>query len=374
LLSKSGNGNKWELAFDQGTIYGVEELAAIMKALNEGAATTSYQVREFERQFATYVGAGHGVAANSWGGAAHLLAILMDFQPGDEVIVPAMTFQAAANIFIREGAKVVFADVDPRTFTIDPQNVKDKITSKTKAVIAAHMCGQPCDLDPISAIANQSGIMVIQDAAHAPGAEYNGKKLGELGDFVIYSFQQDKNLSTLGEGGMVVTNNKEWAENMRKLRGHGRGQFIGISSRMTDTQAAVGIVQLTKLERHNRIRRELAYYLNKQLAGIDGLVTPFERPGVKHSYHLYNILVEPRSLGKSRDDLLRLLWEKRAILVARHYYPALNCLAAYKNLGYGEGECPVAEDLASRVLTLPLSPRFIETDMDELAGGIKEVI
>jgi perosamine synthetase len=234
MLSSKLVENKWELAHAYGTVYGIEEARAMVEVLSEWAPTTNKNVREFEKKFSASVGAQYGVASNSWVGAAHALAIMLDIRKGDEFIVPAVTFQASANIFAREGARIVFAEVDPKTFNIDPGKLEEKITLKTRAIVAVHMCGQPCDMDAILEIANRRGIIVIQNAAHAPGALYQGKGLGELGNCVIYSFHQSKNMSTLGEGGLIVTNDKEWASNMKKIREHGAGSYIGISNRMTD--------------------------------------------------------------------------------------------------------------------------------------------
>ena len=185
MLSARWSENKWELAHQFGTIYGVEEAHAMMEVLNDWAPTCGRNVRKFEERFASHEGAKHAVAASSWVGAAHLAAIVMDIKPGDEIIVPAITFHASANIFVREGAKIVFAESDPGTFNLDTGKLEEKITSRTKAIVAVHMCGQPCDMEPILEIAERHNVLVIQDAAHAPGAEYHGKKLGEMGDFAV---------------------------------------------------------------------------------------------------------------------------------------------------------------------------------------------
>lgn len=366
--------NKWELAQFFGTVYGVEEARAMMEVLNEWAPTNNRHVREFETRYAEFVGARYGVAANSWVGAAHLLAILLEIQKGDEFIVPAITFQASANIFHREGAKIVFAEVDPRTFNLDPARLEAKITPKTKAIVAVHMCGQPCDMDAINQIARRHNLVVIQDAAHAPGAMYHGKKLGELSDFVLYSFHQSKNMSTLGEGGMVVTHKKEWFEKMKRFRAHGAGMYIGISCRMTEVQGAVGLIQMNRLPQHNETRRRLAYYLNQQLSAIEGFSVPAEIPDVHHVYHIYNVLMDPGVLGIERSELIRKLWAVKRIMVGTQYYPTVNCLPAYAPFGHGKGECPIAEEVSARLVSLPISPRFGEADMDELVEGIKDVI
>jgi len=374
MLSSRWSENKWKLSHQFGTIYGVEEAQAMLEVLNDWAPTCGKRVQEFEDKFAAHEGGKHAIATNSWVGAAHLVAIVLDLHPGDEIVAPAITFHASTNIFVREGAKIVFAESDPRTFNLDPEKLEEKITAKTRAVMPVHMCGQPCDMDPILDIARKHNLVVIQDAAHAPGAEYHGKKLGEIGDFVIYSFQQSKNMSTLGEGGIVVTNDDQAAEKMRKLRSHGGGDYPGINSRMPDVQGAVGLVQLERLDRHNEIRRRLAYYLNELLADLEGITPPYEIPDVKHVYHLYNTLVDEKIIGMTRDEFIEALWEKEGIKAITQYYPTVNCLPGYKAMGHGDGECPISEETASKIVTLPLCPRFDESDMEELVEGVKRVI
>jgi perosamine synthetase len=373
VLSPRLQENKWDLPHSFGSVYGVEEAQAMLEVLNDWAPTNNKRVREFEQRFASFVGGRYGVATNSWGGGAHLVAIMLDLKEGDEIIVPALAMQATANLFVREGAKIVFAEINPRTFNVDPARLEAKITAKTRAIIVVHMCGQPCDLEPLARIAQKHGLYLIQDAAHAPGALYKGKGLGEYGDFVIYSFHQAKNLCTLGEGGMVVTHNREWAEKMKRLRGHGAGLYIGLSNRMTEVQAAVGLVQMARIETHNATRRRLSYYLNGLLADIDGLETPYEIPDIFHVYHLYNVVIDEGRLGFTRNEFLKCLWKLKKIMVIS-YYPTVNCLPAYQELGHGAGECPVAEEVTARTIVLPLSPRFTEADMEELAAGVKDMV
>lgn len=366
--------NKWKHALFNGTEYGFEEANAVLKVINEWAPTNNINVKEFEKEFAEFAGGGYGVSANSWVGAAQLLAIMLEFKSGDEVIVPALTFQASSNIFIREGAKIVFADSDPRTFNIDPIKLESLITNRTRAIVVVHMCGQSCDMDAINKIAGKYNIPVIQDAAHAVGALYKGKPLAQLSDYVLYSFHQSKNMSTLGEGGMLVTADESMALDMKKIRTHGSGLFAGISSRMTDMQGAVGLIQLKRVVVQNEKRREVAHYMSERLSQIPGITPPYEIPEVVHTYHLYNILIEPEIIGISRDELLKKLWTKKKIMTGKQYSPTVNCLEAYKEIGYGKGLCPVAEDMSERLLSLPISFKFTNADVDELVDGIVDVI
>ncbi len=366
--------NVYQNAFTHGTDYGLEEAAEVTKLIQQGAPTNARYVKRFEKEFANYVGAQYGVATNSWVGAAQLLTILLEIKDGDEIIVPAFTFQASANIFYKAGAKIVFADCDSNTFNIDPQKVEEKINSNTRAIVAVHMCGQPCDMNELISIAKKYNILIIQDVAHAPGATYQGRKLGELSDFAIYSFHQTKNMSTLGEGGMIVTNNIEYAEKMRRLREHGAGIYIGISSRMTEIQAAVGLIQLQKLYTHNMGRRKSAYYLNEYLKDIPGIKVPVEIKNVFHTYHLYNIIIEEEMIKMSRDEFIAKLWTKKKIMATTQYHPTVNCLPAYKKVGHGKGECPIAEELSKKVVTLPITYRYMNEEIAYLATSIKELV
>lgn len=366
--------NKWKHALFNGTEYGFEEANAVLKVINEWAPTNNINVKAFEKEFAEFAGGGYGVSANSWVGAAQLLAIILQFKPGDEVIVPALTFQASSNIFIKEGAKIVFADSDPRTFNIDPFKLESLITDRTRAIVVVHLCGQPCDMDAINKIAGKYDIPVIQDAAHAVGALYKGKPLTQLSEYVLYSFHQSKNMSTLGEGGMLVTANESMSLDMKKIRTHGSGLFAGISSRMTDMQGAVGLIQLKRVVGQNEKRREVAHYMTERFLQVPGITPPYENPEIVHTYHLYNILMAPEVIGMSRDELLKKLWIKKKIMVGKQYSPTVNCLEAYQEIGYGKGLCPVAEDMSERLLSLPISFKFTKSDVDELVDGIVDVI
>lgn len=373
MLSPSAEENKWVFPHSYGTIYGSEEPQAVLEAMMEGAQSNGKKVKLFEKKFAELVDGKYGVATNSWGSAAQIVAILMDLKETDEIIVPAWTMSASANFFVREGAKIVFAEVNPNTFTIDPDKLEEKITEHTKAICIVHMCGQPCDLDRIQSIAKKHNLLIIQDAAHAPGARYKGNGLGKYGDFVIYSFHQAKNMCTLGEGGMVVTNNKEWADKLGKLRMHGMGEYIGISCKMTEVQAAVGLEQIKKLPGQNAKRRELSYYLNSLLQDQDKLIVPYELPDVEHTYHLYSLKINKEKTSITKDEITRYLWTKKRIM-AIAYYPTVNCLPVYKEMGHGEGECPITEEVAANTIVLPMNPRYTKEDMEILANGVKEVL
>lgn len=370
----NGTINKWEKAQKFGCNYGREEMEAVINVIRNGAYTNGTKVRQFEKKFADYVGSDYAVAANSWVGAMNMLTIALNISSEDEIIVPALTFQASANIFKLSGAKIVFADVNRRTFNIEEKQLESLITPKTKAIVVVHMCGQPANMIPIVNIAKKYNLTIIQDAAHAHGALYMNKKLGEIGDYIVYSFHQGKNMSTLGEGGMIVTNNKSIADDMRKIRAHGAGEFLGISSRMTEAQGAVGLIQLNKIEENNKKRRELAYYLSDKLSHIDGIETPYELPNVYHVYHIYNILLNRDILNISRDDLIKELWIKGRIMAAKQYFPTVNNLIAYREIGYTDMICPNAEEISRQLVSLPVSPSLEKADMDEIIQCIEFII
>lgn len=365
--------NKWEQPHFYGSIYGLEEASALLEVLSEGAPTNGKRVREFEKQFSHYVGAEYGVATNSWGGAAHIVAISLDIQEGDEFIVPAIAMSASANFFVREGAKIVFAESDPKTFNIDPKKLEKYITPKTRAIVAVHMCGQPVEMDSIMEIAKKHNLVVIQDAAHAPGALYKGNALGKYGDYSIYSFHQAKNMCTLGEGGMVVVNDKDIAIKLSKIRVHGSGEYIGVSNKMTDIQAAVGLIQLQRLPIHTEIRRKLAYYLNELLSGIEGISIPYELDDIYHVYHLYNIILDEEKVGITKKEFIERLWRKSRIM-SISYSPTVNCLNSYKKLGHYEGECPISEKIALTSIVFPIAPWFCKEEMFEISQAIKAVL
>lgn len=366
--------SKWSLSHSFGTIYGVEEASAMLEVLTNWAPTSGPKVNEFEQKFAEYIGAKHALAVNSCASALHLAAIVIGIESGDEVIVPTLTFHASANVFAFQGAKIVFTESDPRTFNIDRTKIKQKVTDKTKVIVAVHMCGQPCEMDSINEIAKEKGIVVIEDAAHALGAVYKDRKVGTLSDIAAFSFQQCKNMSTLGEGGMIVTDNDEYAEKIKLYRSHGSGIYSGLNYRMTDVQGAVGVVQLDRIERHNEIRRKLAHYLTNLLKEVNGINPPYEMKNIKHAYHLYNTLVEPDIINMNRDTFIKKLLDEEGIKAITQYYPPIHLLKPYQKLGHQEGECPITEEFTKRIVTLPLCPRLTFEDMKFMVDAIKRVI
>ncbi|HEV8718697.1 MAG TPA: DegT/DnrJ/EryC1/StrS family aminotransferase [Candidatus Binatia bacterium] len=374
LKSARDHDNRWGLCHGYGTVYGIEETAEIFEVLLNWAPTNDAKTREFEQAFARYSGARHAIAVSSCFAALHLAAVTLGIGPGDEVLVPPLTFVATANAFAIQGARVRFVDVDPVFLNMDPQRIDSLLTERTRAIIPVDLYGCPCDMDSIMEIGRKHGIPVIEDAAHTVGAKYKGRAVGSLADITAFSFQRAKNMSTLGEGGMITTDNPEWADRMTALRQHGGGQHIGLNYRMTDVQAAVGLVQLShRLDKFNEHRRRLAQRYNERLAEIDGVVLPAAPPYVNHAFHLYSIRIDERKVGVSRDEIIRRMKEEFDI-VCIVQYPCVHLLDTYRKLGHAERECPIAEAEAAKIITLPIGPRLDYADIDFVVDALKKVV
>jgi perosamine synthetase len=387
-----------ELEYGHGSAYGPEEEAALGEVLRANAPSCGPKVKEFEEAFAAYCGAAHGLAVTSGTAGLQLAAIAARVGPGDDVITTPLTWISTANAAALQGARVVFADVDPRTLNVDPASIAERITERTKAIIVVHLYGQCCDMDPIMELARARDILVIEDCAHAPGAEYKGRRAGTLGDIGVFSFHQQKNIVTLGEGGMLTTNRRDLYERMLSFRSlccltydpkgkylpldeskHPMGKRywyldfddIGFNFRMTDAQAATGLAQLPKLEGFNARRIEIANQYCEQLRGIRGLATPYVSPDVKHVFHIYCILVE-REFGLSKEDFMWELYTGKRIKVWSHYMP-IHLTTAYRKLGHQEGECPVAEALYHKYVSLPIHPRMTDASIAYVTDSIREL-
>jgi perosamine synthetase len=290
-----------------------EETARVVDCLKSGwISSQGKYIPEFEEAFAAFCGSRYGVATSNGTTALHLALLTLGIGPGDEVIVPALSFIATANVVVYTGARPVFADVDEETWTLDPDQLPALINERTKAVIPVHLYGHPAHMEPILAVARRHGLWVIEDAAEAHGAEYRGKKVGALGDMGCFSFYGNKIIST-GEGGMLVTDNPEWAEKARILRDHGMSRkkkywhpVIGYNFRMTNLQAAIGLGQMQKLQRLIEIKRDLADRYRKGLDGREGLRIQGEAPWAKSVFWLFS-LVFGSARGKTRDELIAYL-------------------------------------------------------------------
>jgi len=356
-------------------VLGREELEAVRRVFGSGVLVQGERIRLFEKEFAEYIGVKHAVALANGTLALDTALKALRIGPGDEVVTSAFSFIASSNCVLFQGAKPVFADIDPRSFNIDPSDVAEKITAKTRAIIPVHLFGQPAEMNALKEIAEDNGIALVEDAAQAHGAEYKGLKVGGFGDIGCFSFYATKNMTT-GEGGMITTNNSELAGKARLLRDHGdAGKYhhiiLGYNYRMSEASAAVGSVQLRKLDKSNERRRENAEALTKEIKKIHGLKPPYVRDDVRHVFYQYVVRVE-EDYPMQRDKLAERL-RKKGVGVAVHYPTPVYGQTLYKELGYGKTLCPVAEDTCKRVLSLPVHPSVTKEDITYIVDVLKEV-
>ena len=351
-------------------VIGEEESKAVEGVLYSGMLTQGEAVKRFEDAFSAYLGVKNSVACSNGTVALDLALKAIDIGPGDEVITPAFTFIATANAILYQGSKPVFADVDPRTFNIDPQDLQEKITTKTKAIIGVHLYGQPFDLRAVQQICEDHHLVLIEDCAQAHGAEFNGRKVGGFGTG-CFSFYPTKNMTT-GEGGMITTNDDRLAAKLRLMRNHGdTGKYnhviLGYNYRMTNIQGAIGLVQLKSLDRFNQKRIENAEFLNESLKAR-GLTTPFRDSRVRHVYNQYVVRVED-GFSASREKLMEYLGSK-GIGCAVHYPKPVYRQPLYQQLGLDRVVCPVAEDVSQRVMSLPVHPSLSQEDLEYIAKTV----
>jgi dTDP-4-amino-4,6-dideoxygalactose transaminase len=329
-------------------------------------------VQALEKEVAEYIGTKHAVACASGTDALHLALLATGIKAGDEVITTPFTFIATAEAISYIGAKPVFADISPDTWNIDPEEIKKKITSRTKAVIPVHLFGHPAEMGGILEIANTHGLKVIEDCAQSFGAGYKFVRTGSFGDAGCFSFFPSKNLGCYGDGGMVTTDSDNIAEELRSLRNHGsRTRYyhdtVGYNSRLDEIQAAILRVKLPKIDRYNSLRRERAAQYNELLATLDGITVPVEKNGYYHVYHQYTILAD------RRDEIMSALADKE--IASAIYYPVpLHLQKSYSGLGYKEGDFPVSENLSKRVLSLPIYPELNPADVDLISETIRATL
>jgi len=365
-----------------------EDIRAVVEVLRSDWLTTGPTVAEFEQAFADFVDTKEAVAISSGTAALHAAVYALGIGPGDEVIVPAMTFAATANCVVFQGATPVFADVDPDSLLISPAEVEAKITSHTKAVIAVDYTGHPADYDTIRSITNKYGIALVADACHALGASYKGRSVGSLADLSVFSFHPVKHITT-GEGGMITTNDPELAERMRCFRNHGittdyhqrekQGSWfyemvdLGYNYRLTDLQCALGLSQLTKLPRFLEKRRKIANRYNDAFSHISSISPLAVSADVLHAYHLYVVQLNLESLGTDRMTLFRRL-RQNGIGVNVHYIPVHLHPFYRKKFGTKKGLCLAAEAAYEQILSLPMHAEMTDRDVDTVCSTFQKII
>ncbi len=353
---------------------GEEEIRAVEAVLRSGMLVQGEAVARFEDEFSAYIGSGAGVAVSNGTVALDLALKGLSLEPGSEVITPAFTFIATANVALYQGLRPRFADVDPRTFNIDPEDLAERITPRTKAVIGVHLYGQPFDLDAVSEICEDRGLHLIEDCAQAHGAELNGKKVGSYATG-CFSFYPTKNMTT-GEGGMITTDDPELGIRLRLLRNHGDlGKYnhvvLGYNYRMTNIQGALGLVQLKRLEKFIRQREKNAQALDQGLK-VEGITTPYKAPGARHVYNQYVVRVE-EEFPFGREELMARL-QKAGIATAVHYPKPVYEQPLYRELGLDRGvSCPVAEEVSARVMSLPVYPDLGSDDLSRIIQTMNEM-
>jgi perosamine synthetase len=384
-----------------------DDIQAVVEVLRSDWLTTGPKVAEFERAFADFVGAKEAVAFSSGTAALHAAMYAMDIGPGDEVILPPMTFVSTANAVVFQGGTPIFVDVDQDTLLIDPNKVQAKITPRIKAIIAVDYAGQPCDYGALEAIAKEHDLILVADACHALGAEYKGKKVGTLADLTVFSFHPVKHITT-GEGGMITTDDHALAERMRLFRNHGitrnpekfvhfppfattkypksqipnpksnsawyyEMQDLGYNYRMTDFQCALGLSQLRKLPLWITRRQEIAKHYDAAFAETTAVQPLSVRPELSHAYHLYVITLNMKYLGTTRAEAFAVLWEE-GIGVNVHYIP-VHLHPFYRDrFGTGKGLCPIAEAAYEQILSLPMSAGMTDQNVERVISTMIELI
>ena len=344
--------------------------AAIQKVLDSTQFVLGDEVAAFEREFAEYGGAKHGIAVNSGTSALHLAMLAAGIGPGDEVITVPNTFVATVAAVRYAGARAVYVDIDPARFTMDPARVEAAIGPRTKAILPVHLYGQPADMDPILEIARRRGLLVVEDAAQAHGARYQGRPVGSLGDLACFSFYPGKNLGAYGEGGIVLTSNDEYAKKIRMLRDWGQERkyqhlLAGYNYRMEGMQGAILRVKLRHLERWTEARRAHAARYAALLADC-GVGIPGEAPGARHVWHVYAVRT------RVRDPIMKALGEQ-GIQTGIHYPIPVHLQPAYADPAYARGSFPHAERAADEVTSLPMFPELTEEQLQLVAGALRRL-
>jgi dTDP-4-amino-4,6-dideoxygalactose transaminase len=367
---------------------GDDEVRSVVETLRSGWLTTGSKVKDFEEEFARYVGSRHAIAVNSGTAALHLALDAVGIKEGDEVIVPTMTFTATAEVVLYFKAKPVLVDCECDTLNLDPAKIEGAITPKSKAIVPVHMAGQACDMDEILKIARRYNLRVIEDAAHALPAGYRGRTVGTIGDITCFSFYATKTITT-GEGGMATTDNPHWAERMRIMSLHGISHdawkrytkegswyyevvYPGFKYNLTDLAAAIGREQLKKCGEFWQARRRIAMLYAKAFADLQGVHVPVWRDDLQHAWHLFVLQLDFAHLKINRNQFIEALREK-GIGTSVHFIP-LHLHPYYREkFGYKPGDFPSASAVFQRIISLPIYPGMTETDVERVIDGVRDI-
>lgn len=361
-----------------------EDIQTVVDVLRSDWITTGPKIQEFEEEMCGYTGCKHAVAVNSGTAALDIAVGSLGLESG-EIITTPFTFVATSNAILYNNLVPVFADIKKDTYNIDPQEIRRRITDKTKAIIYVDYAGQPCDIEEIKEIAEEHDLYLIEDACHALGAEYRGAKVGNFADITVFSFHPVKHITT-GEGGMCVTNNDDLAGRMKLLRNHGidKGaqerfgknasysydmKLLGRNYRMTDFQAALGITQLKKLDGFINRRQEIVDFYNHEFSSDDRLTLPCVKKGIRHAWHLYTILLDS---SMNRDEFFYKMKLKN-IGVNVHYIPVYKH-SYYSRFDINPDKLPVTEDISNRIITLPLFPKMTSDDSLRVTSAVKDAL
>lgn len=347
-----------------------EVTQAVQRVLTKGSFVLGAEVEKFEEEFSKYAGAKYGIGVNSGSDALFLGLKALGIGEGDEVITVSHTFISTADAIIRNGAKPVFVDIDPDTYCIDVSRIEERITSRTKAILPVHLYGHPADIEPVTELARNYHLFVVEDACQAHGAEYRGRRVGGIGDLGCFSFYPIKNLGAYGDGGMIVTDDQELAGKLRMLRNYGQPQkyhhdFVGVNSRLDEIQASILSVKLTYLDKWNDKRRRVAK-LYDELLGDSHVIKPVEKEYARHVYHLYVIRC------KERDRLQQNL-SANGIQTLIHYPIPVHRQKAYQGLA-ADTDMPVTERICQEILSLPMHPFLGEDEVQAVAQCARDAI
>src|SRR6185437_12692897 len=370
-------------------LIGDDEIEEVIATLRGGWIGTGPRVAKFEAMMREYTGAQCAIAVSSCTAALHLSLLALGIGPGDEVITTPMTFAATANAIIHAGATPIFVDVNRETMLIEARTIEAAITSKTKAIIPVHLAGRPCAMDEITSVARKHGLYVIEDAAHCVEGKYKEAKIGAIADLTCFSFYVTKNLTT-AEGGMVTTNNPDWADSIRVLGLHGMNKDAykrfgatgykhyevvapGYKYNMTDIQAALGIHQLRRIEASWIRRSEIWQYYQESFSDLPVHIPTQDEPDTRHARHLYTVIAFENECGKSRDQILDRLTQNK--IGAGVHYLALHLQPYYRStFGYTEGAYPNAEWIGSGTLSLPLSAKLTDEDAEDVVTAFRSIL